>query len=219
MRLTHTTSQDNLIWDWKSGGSLNVVGYGYVRHLLWGWLLLIVENCFVMGLRETTMKNWSVSENYRKDLLKIDSTITSHLIVGPQQRTYLSLMRSMMKIKFLLAVHFNFLLLFLPPLLSALFWTWLKAVPHIFPKKKKPSWEGDITGLLEVNVQGSCLTERDAYREAFGFATDAMVSTIKGCTIVNMFIVTVLQCIMTHSFVSLDMFVICIIRYNDNCPG
>ena len=87
-----------------------------------------------------------------------------------------------------------------------------------FPKNKKPSWEGDITGLLEVNVQGSCLTERYAYREAFGFATDVMVSTIKGCTIVNMFIVTVLQCIMTHLFVSLDMFVVCIFCYNDDCP-
>ena len=90
-------------------------------------------------------------------------------------------------------------------------------MPHIFPKKKKPSWEGDITGLLDVTVQGSCLTERDAYREASGFAMDVRVSTIKGCTIVDMFIVTVLQCIMTHSFVSLDMFVVCIVRYNYDC--
>ena len=87
------------------------------------------------------------------------------------------------------------------------------------PKKKKPSWEGDITGLLEVTVQVICLTERDAYNEAFGFATDVVVSTIKGCTIVNMFIVTVLQCIMTHLFVSLDMFVVCIVRYNDDSQG
>ena len=90
-------------------------------------------------------------------------------------------------------------------------------MPHILPKKKKPSWEGDITGLLEVTVQGSFLTEIDAYREAFGFATDVMVSTIKACTTVDMFIVTVLQCIITHSFVSLDMFVVCIVRYNDDC--
>ena len=34
MRLTHTTSQDNLIWHWRSGGLLNVVDYGYVRQLL-----------------------------------------------------------------------------------------------------------------------------------------------------------------------------------------
>ena len=86
-------------------------------------------------------------------------------------------------------------------------------------KKKKPSWEGDITGLLEVTVQGSFLTERDAYNEAFGFATYVMVSTIKGCTIVNMLIITVLQCIMTHSFVSLDMIVVCIVRYNYDCLG
>ena len=61
--------------------------------------------------------------------------------------------------------------------------------------------------------------ERDAYREAFGFATDVMVSKIKGCTIVDMYIITVLECIMTHSFVSLDMFVVCIVRYNDDCLG
>ena len=85
-------------------------------------------------------------------------------------------------------------------------------MPHIFPKKNQPSWEGDITVLLEVTVHVSYLMERDAYREVFGFATDVMVSTIKGCTIVDMFIVTVLECIMTHSFVSLDMFVVCIVR-------
>ena len=60
--------------------------------------------------------------------------------------------------------------------------------------------------------------ERDAYREAFGFATNVMVSTIKGCTVVDMFIVIVLECIMTHSFVSLDMFFVCIVHYNDDCP-
>ena len=92
-------------------------------------------------------------------------------------------------------------------------------MPHILPKKKKPSWEEDITGLLEVTVQGICLTERDAYIEAFGFATDVMVSTIKGCTIFDIFIITFLQCITTHLFVSLDMCVVCIVRYNDDCLG
>ena len=92
-------------------------------------------------------------------------------------------------------------------------------MPHIFPKKKKPIWEGDITCLLEVTVHGICLMERDSYREAVGFATDVMVSTIKGRTIVDMFIVTVLECITTHSFVYLDMFVVCIVCYNDACPG
>ena len=58
--------------------------------------------------------------------------------------------------------------------------------------------------------------ERDTSREAFGFATDVMVSTIKGCTIVGMFIVTVLECIITNLFVSLDMFVAFIVRFNDD---
>ena len=90
---------------------------------------------------------------------------------------------------------------------------------HIFPKKEKLNWEGDITGLLEVTVKGSCLMEIDASREDFVFATYIMVSTRKGCTIVNKFIVIVLKCIKTHSFVSCDMFVVLILHKNDDCPG
>ena len=74
-------------------------------------------------------------------------------------------------------------------------------------KKKKLNREGDITGLLEVTVQGSCLMEIDVSREAFGFATDVIGST-RRCTIVNKFIVIFLKYIMTPSFVSLDMFVV-----------
>ena len=48
--------------------------------------------------------------------------------------------------------------------------------------------------------------EIDASIEAFGFATDVMGSTRKGCTIVNKFIVIVLKYSMTPSFISLDMF-------------
>ena len=44
--------------------------------------------------------------------------------------------------------------------------------------------------------------------EAFGFARYIIGSTRKGCTHVNKFIVIVLKCIMTPSFVSLDMFVV-----------
>ena len=86
----------------------------------------------------------------------------------------------------------------------------------ILPKNKKLNRKGNITVLVEVTVQGSCLMEKYASREAFCFATDVMVSLIKGCTIVDMFIVTVLECIMTHSFVSLDMFVVFIVHYNDD---
>ena len=69
-------------------------------------------------------------------------------------------------------------------------------------KKKKLSKEGDITGSLEVTVQGSCLMEKDASREAFYFARDVIGST-RECNIVDKFIVNFLECIMTQSFVSL----------------
>ena len=74
-------------------------------------------------------------------------------------------------------------------------------------KKKKLSKEGDITGSLEITVQIGFLMEKYASREAFDFARDVIGST-RGCTIVNKFIVIVLKCIMTPSFVSLDMFVV-----------
>ena len=75
----------------------------------------------------------------------------------------------------------------------------------ILPKENKLEREGDITGLLEVTVQGGCLMEIYASREAFGFARDVISSTRK-CTIVNKLAVIVLQHIMTPSFVSFDMF-------------
>ena len=40
-----------------------------------------------MGLRDTTLTNLPVSENSMNDLLKIASTINSHLIEGTQQIT------------------------------------------------------------------------------------------------------------------------------------
>ena len=90
---------------------------------------------------------------------------------------------------------------------------------EILQKKMKLNRARDIIGLLEVTGHGSCLMGRYSYIEAFGFSTDVMVSTIKGCTIVDMFIVIVLEFIMTHSFVSLDMLVVCIVRYNDDSRG
>ena len=74
-------------------------------------------------------------------------------------------------------------------------------------KKKKLSREEDITGLLEVTVQGSCLMEIDASRQHFGFARDVIGST-RRCTIVDKFSVNFFRCIMTPLFVSLDMFVV-----------
>ena len=63
-------------------------------------------------------------------------------------------------------------------------------------EKKKLNREGEITSLVEVTVQGSCLMEKDVSREAFGIARDAIGST-RRCTVVNKFIETILKYIMT----------------------
>ena len=54
-------------------------------------------------------------------------------------------------------------------------------------KIKKLNREGYKPGLIEVNVQGSCLIEIDAFREAFGFARDVIGST-RRCTIKDKFV-------------------------------
>ena len=105
--------------------------------------------------------------------------------------------------------------MFLPPQLSALFSdmtlnsasTISIGSEQLAEKKKKLNRDGDTTGLVEVTVQGSCLMEKDASREAFGFSRDVIGST-RGFNIVKKLIVFFLKCIMTTLFVSLDMFVV-----------
>ena len=85
----------------------------------------------------------------------------------------------------------------------------------IFPKNNKLKREGDITGLLEVTIQGSFLMEIHVSIEAFGFARDVIGST-KRCTIVNKFAIIVLKHIITSSFVYLDMFAVLLVHNNDD---
>ena len=88
----------------------------------------------------------------------------------------------------------------------------------IFTKKEKLYREGDITGLLEINVKVICLLKIDASKEAFGFVRDVIGST-RRCTIVDKFVVIVLNCIMNILFVSLDMFHVLLVHNNDECLG
>ena len=134
-------------------------------------------------------------------------------------------MRLMMEIQFLLAVHFNFLVVFLPPQLSALFLTWLSTVPQlylldlrIFPKNKNLNREGDRKGLLEVTVKGSCLMEKYDSREAFCFARDIIYPT-RRCTIVNKFIVIVWNKLWLPCSSPFFMFDVWLFHNNDDCLG
>ena len=58
----------------------------------------------------------------------------------------------------------------------------------IFSKNKKLKREGDITGLLEVTVEGIFQIKIDASQEAFGVAMDVIGST-RRCIIVDKFVV------------------------------
>ena len=89
-------NQGGMIWRWGSSGLLSLVGYSYVRQLLWEWILLIAGNYFVMGLRDITLINLLVSENSWSNLLYIASKILFQMILRPRQRTYIPLM-SLMK--------------------------------------------------------------------------------------------------------------------------
>ena len=104
MGSTPTKNQGSMIWRWVSSGLLSVVGCGYVQNFLWELLLLIVGNFFIMGFRETAMTNWSVSENYRNELLKIYSTILLNPRLVPRKIEYLPLLRSRMGRQFLSAM-------------------------------------------------------------------------------------------------------------------
>ena len=133
-------------------------------------------------------------------------------------------MRSMMEIQLLLAVQFSFLVVFLPPQLSALFPTWLSTVPQLYlldliilPKKKKLNRDRDTTGLVEVIVQRSCLMKKIPQRSLW---------FCKGCNRINKRMCycqqvhsNILKCIMTPSFVSLDMFAVWLVHNNDECLG
>ena len=66
-----------------------------------------------MGLRDTTMKNGSVSDNYLNHLLYIASTILFLLILVTCQRKYLPLMRPMKEIQFILVLYFIFPVVFI----------------------------------------------------------------------------------------------------------
>ena len=60
----------------------------YVQQFIWEWVLLITLNYFNIGLRDITMKNILILENYWNNLLLISSIISPQLIPVLRQRTY-----------------------------------------------------------------------------------------------------------------------------------
>ena len=72
-------------------------------------------------------------------------------------------------------------------------------------KKKDTSREVGITVIIEVNVMEGCPMEIYASIEPFGFSMDVLGSTRRFNTVKKL-TVTAFQCILTPSFVTVDIF-------------
>ena len=60
--------------------------------------------------------------------------------------------------------------------------------------------------MIEVTIMGGLPMERDASREPFGFAMAVLLGSTRGPTSVNKFALNALQCILTLSFIDVDVF-------------
>ena len=109
MRLTPTTNQGSMIWYWRSGVLLNVVGWGYIRQFLWAITITNFWKLFHYGVNREHYENFIGIREFSEQLAQYFFNNTFHLILGPQQRTYPPLMRLMIYMQFLIAVHFIFL--------------------------------------------------------------------------------------------------------------
>ena len=82
---------------------------------------------------------------------------------------------------------------------------YLILVCRILLKKKELRREGGITGLLYMTIMEGCIMEGYYSIKPFGFAMAVLGSTIRPTTVHN-WVVTALQCILTPSFITVDMF-------------
>ena len=97
MRWSHTASHVSKILHCRSSRWRNVVGYGCVLLLLSEWRVLIVGNCFALGLRGTTTTSLSASGNYKNESLLIALILLSKKTQSQRQITHLILMTLIMK--------------------------------------------------------------------------------------------------------------------------
>ena len=74
-----------------------MVGYGSILMLIWVRLLIMVGNCFSMGLRGTNTESLLASGNSRNEYLLIASIILSPQTQGRRKILYLPLIKLIMK--------------------------------------------------------------------------------------------------------------------------
>ena len=177
-----------------------------------------------MGLVGTPITSLSASGNSWKELLFIASIILSQQTHILRQRTYLPLMTLITK-ALCLPVRASTI----PVLLLAIHRSaWYRISRSLLIKlllfdirlRRKFNWrEGVIIGCLGVTVIWGYLKERDIWRWVSSTAMTIWFGLVGGYTTVNIMAVTALHIIMTHSCVSLEMFVVWITHNNDYCLG
>ena len=177
-----------------------------------------------MGLRGTTRTSLLASGDSRNESLLIASIILPQQTQARRQITYLPLMILITKALCPPAGASTIPFLLLAIQRSAQYQiSWLLLlrllILTIHIRRELNLREGGIIGRMGVTAIGGYLMERDFWRGVSGTAMTVRFSLGGVPTTVNRMDVTALHRIMTHSFVSLDMFSIWIIRNNDDCLG
>ena len=224
MRWTHTTSHISQILHCRSYGWYNVVGCSCVLLLLWGWWLLIVGNCFAVGLRGTTPTILSASGNYWKKSMLIASIIISQHTQGLRKITYLPLMALMTKSLCISIWDSAIPVLLLEIQRSARYRISRSLLLPILllaiQLRRKFNWrELCIIGWIGVTAIVCYLMERYVWRWVSGTAMFVGFGFGGGPTTVNTISMTALHRIMNPSFVSLNMFSVWLFHNNYDFLG
>ena len=211
MRWNHTTSHGSQILCWRSSGWLNVIRCDFVQLLIWGWRLLMVENCFAMGLRGAIMTSVLASGNSWNDSLWIASVILSQQKKGLRRRTYLPLVTLITKSLCLPIGASTISVLLLVIQISAryrrsrslLLLLLLLAVQLLRRLKIR---EGGILWRLGVNEIGCYLMEGYVWREVSSTAVAVKFGLGGGSTTVNRMDMTALHQTMNPLLLIVDIF-------------
>ena len=219
---THTTSHVSRIFHWRISWWRNAVGYGCVLLFLWGWRLLIVGNCFAMGLRKTTTTILLVSGNSWNKFLLIASILISQQIQGRWKIKYITLITLIMKVLCIPVRDSTIPVLLLVIQRSAQYWIsqslllWLLLLA-IRIQRKFNCTKGGIIGRIVVTSIGGYLMEIEFWILVSGNSMSVWFGLGGGPTTVNIISVTALHRIVTPPLVFLDVFDVWIVHNNDYC--
>ena len=169
-----------------------------------------------MGLRGTTTTSLSTPGNYRNDSIWIDSVILSEQTHGCHWRTYLLLIKLIMKALCLPVRASNIPVILHTIKISERYrgsWSLLLLLMllAIQLRSKLKMREGDLIGWLGVISIGGYLMEIYLWTEFSGTAMAIRFSLGGGPNNVNRMTVNALHCIMKPSLLTIDIFALVVV--------